>query len=169
MSSNDQINWDGDWNPFSITICKTTKTLFQSPTNTLFSHSRPKFWSPHIELHNSFPKTYYMLPFLPIQLLAFEKFWLLSNNEANSDGDWNLVLVTIRKVTKTLFQSPSSFSWLWLYHVKLNENFPKTYYMPLFPNFVIINQIFQALPSKIWATTKFFQLLDQWPIFFEQL
>jgi hypothetical protein len=87
---------------------------------------------PHIELDNSFLKTYYMLPFFPIQSMVFENFWSLSNNHANLDVIETHFWFSMCKVTETLFQLPYSFSHLWLYRVELNESFPKTHYMPFF-------------------------------------
>lgn len=90
------------WSPY----VKWLKHFFShSPVHCFLTHDQSfgHLWSPHIKLDDSFPKTYYMFPFFPIQSPTFENFWLLSNNHANLDGDWNPFLVTIHKMTETLF------------------------------------------------------------------
>jgi hypothetical protein len=55
---------------------KRLKHFFNHPlVHRFLTHDQSfgRLQSPHIDLDNSFPKTYYMLPFFPIQSLVFEK------------------------------------------------------------------------------------------------
>jgi len=92
---------------FSILNSLATKTFFQLVATIFFNHWQLNFChllSSHIELNESFQKTYYMPPF-PIQLLMTEKFRLQSNDPNFLDGKQNPCLVAFCMAIENFWSS----------------------------------------------------------------